>query len=404
MAENKNVRLSNPMRRSPFNKNSRPKENELIKKLQEEGIIKSLSLGAKYCLPTSKLNYEQIAEIKKLLGEESAEHVWKSLSMSESGWLAFNVDIKDVEKIKPALEKYREYAKDSDELFISGYGEINVHIDYEKLGMFMDPDTGNIYYPYGAFFFSDNKTLVNQFAASVACLQYKYQKINNKKHISPISSENWTDAEISGTVTRRGHLVIFYVSEDVEKEPGIYHPIVKTIDIEVVAVKNYKTSEVENVYIGKVDQQSQCVSDQIEYLINNVYKKYGIASRASVSFMSDYIFSVGSYPKNYDLAITERPDTPADENQPKFKSNFVGSDKAHRANTDKNSEDKAKKTSKNKKGSKAKQAKVETEVTKETVSDESSKEASVTTEPADEVPSTAEKAESSETTNAISEE
>ena len=328
MAENKNsVQLSNPLKRSPYNKVNRPKENPIINKLREDGVIKNISLGAKYCLPTNKLNYEQISEIKALLGEESSDHAWKTLSMSESGWLAFNIDIKDADKIKPALDKYREYSGEVEDLFISGYGEISFEIDYSKLNMFMEPDTGNIYYPYGAFFFSDNKTLVNQFAASVACLPYKYQKIKNKRYISPITSDNWTSASITGSFTRRGHLVIFYVAEDIEKEPNKFHPVVSCIDIEVVAVKNYKTSEIEHVYIGQVSQTSKCVPDNIEYLVKNVYGKYAIPSHASAQFMSDYIFSIGSYSNNYDLTISERETT--EENPQKFKTNFVGSDNAH---------------------------------------------------------------------------
>ena len=162
---------------------------------------------------------------------------------------------------------------------------------------------------------------------------------NRKRCISPITSDNWNDAKLSGSFTRHGHLVIFYVTEDIEKEPGVYHPVVNTIDIEVGVTKNYKTSEVEHTYIGRVERESKCVPNEIEYLIKNVYSKYAIPSYASQQFMSDYIFSVGDYPKNYNLTITVDETNTFDQASYKFKSNFFGNNKAHRADVNKTESD-----------------------------------------------------------------
>lgn len=368
--ENKTFRLSNPLKKSPNSKTNFRKENEVIKELKEKGFIKDFVLGAKYCLPTNKLNYDKINQIKNLFGEgeEEANRPYRSLSISESGWLAVSIASDKAEMIKPALEKYREFAKDDKDLFISGYGEIEFTIDFSKFGMFMDPETGDIYYPYGAFFFSDNKTLVNQFSASVACIPQRYQKIKNKRCISPITSDNWNDAKLSGSFTRHGHLVIFYVTEDIEKEPGVYHPVVNTIDIEVGVIKNYKTSEVENAYIGRVERESKCVPNEIEYLIKNVYSKYAIPSYASQQFMLDYIFSVGESPKNYILTITVDETNTLDQASYKFKSNFAGNNKAHRADVNKTesdgsaSEKKSSKKNKSSKKTKTVKTSIETDV------------------------------------------
>jgi len=363
MAENKTVRLSNPLKKSPNSRSNFRKENEVIKELKERGLITDFVLGAKYCLPTNKLNYDQIDQVKKLFGEEKveADRPFRYMSMSDSGWLAVSIASENAEKIKPALSKYREFAKEDKDLFISGYGEVEFTIDFSKFNMFQNEE-GEIYYPYGAFFFSDNKTLVNQFAASVACIPNRYQKIKNKRCISPISSENWTNAKITGSFTRRGHLVVFYVSEDIEKEPGVYYPVVNIIDIEVGAIKDYKTSEVEKVYIGRVEQDSKCVPDEIEYLVKNIYAKYAIPSFASKQFMSDYIYSTGSYPKDYDLDLVTEGGPTLDQANYKFKSNFVGNSKAHRAdanNTESNeSTSEGNKAGKKKNTKKAKAAKV----------------------------------------------
>ena len=202
--ENKTFRLSNPLKKSPNSKTNFRNENEVIKELKEKGLIKDFVLGAKYCLPTNKLNYDKITQIKNLFGEgeEETNRPYRSLSMSESGWLAVSIASDKAETIESALEKYREFAKDDKDLFISGYGEIEFTIDFSKFGMFMDPETGNIYYPYGAFFFSDNKTLVNQFSASVACIPQRYQKIKNKRCISPIDSVD-TSMWIGGTSSQQ---------------------------------------------------------------------------------------------------------------------------------------------------------------------------------------------------------
>lgn len=327
MAETKSFKVPNPIKRSPNNKSVYRKENEVIKGLQNEGIITDLILGAKYCLPTSKLNYDQIDQVKTLFDNG----LCRSFSVSDTGWLAASIKIDNAEKVKPALEKYREFAAEDKDLFISGYGEVELTIDFSKVGMLMDPDSGNVYYPYGAFFFSDNKTIVNQFNGTVACLPARYQKLKNKKNLSPISSDNWTEAKISGSFTRRGHFVIFYVTEDVEKEPGVWNPIVNIVDIEVVASKNYKNSEVEGVFIGKVEKYTSSVADEVEFLIRKVYNKYAIPSAASQYFMSDYIFSIGYNPKAYDLTIAVDN---TQESSVKFKSNFAGN-KAHRADTNK---------------------------------------------------------------------
>ena len=104
------------------------------------------------------------------------------------------------------------------------------------------------------------------------------------------------------------------------------------------------------------------------FLIKNVYSKYAIPSYASQQFMSDYIFSVGDYPKNYNLTITVDETNTFDQASYKFKSNFSGNNKAHRADVNKTesdesaSEKKSSKKHKNSKKTKTVKTSIETDV------------------------------------------
>lgn len=310
------------------------KSEEFIKGLINDGIIKSVSLGSKVCFPTNKLNYDQIETLKKLLKVDESEHDWISFSVSNSGWFGVSVSSEDgvnpSDKIRDTINQYREYAESDKDLFISSYGEAKFTIDFSKTNMLMF-ENGDILYPYGAFFFSDNKSTTTQFSASVACIPNRYNKIRNKRSISPITSDNWDNAEINCNFTRRGHLVIFYVDNEIEKEPEVYHPFVTTIDIELYAKKDFKTSEITKIYFGRTEKYSKCVPDIVEYLIKEVYSKYAMDSFAATQFMSDYLYSIGNNPDNYDLTIPDRSKLESEDKSFKFKSNFAGNKKIDRS-------------------------------------------------------------------------
>lgn len=305
-----------------------------IEDLKNIGILKSVSLGSKICFPTNKLNYEQIETLKKLLKVDEEEHPWTSFSTSNSGWFGISVpytdNIKPGDNIRDAIDQYRKYAEEDKDLFISSYGEAKFVVDFSKTNMLMF-ENGDILYPYGAFFFSDNKSAATQFAASVACIPSRYNKIRNKRYISPITSDNWDNATINCNFTRHGHLVIFYVDKDIEKEPDVYHPIVTTIDIEVFAKKDFKTSEITKLYFGRAEKNSKCVPDIQEYLVKEVYSRYAIDSFVATQFMSDYLYSIGCNPDNYDLTIPDRSRTTEEDKSFKFKSNFAGNKKIDRS-------------------------------------------------------------------------
>lgn len=341
MAETtKSRKIGNPYRagKSNFVKRS----NEILDKLKEDGIIKEMSLGAKFCLPTNKLSYDVVDKIKSLLGTKE-EGKYSDLSMNKNGWLAVSVLTDTGENpgatIQDALDEYRAHSDEDKDIFISSYGKAEITIDYSKLGMLQLED-GSILYPYGAFFFSDNKTLINQFSASVACVPSRYNKIRNKKNISPITADNWDNATITCNFTKRGHLVLFYVTEEIEKDKDVYNPIVTTIDIELFAHKDYKTSNITRISFGRADKVTKCVPDIVEYLITEFYYKYGMRSFISSQFMGDYIYSIGCNPRNYNLEIPARPDSHAEEDKTKikFKSNFVGGTANNRAKATEKSE------------------------------------------------------------------
>ena len=309
------------------------KSAAFIEDLKNTGILKSVSLGSKICYPTNKLNFAQIEKLKEFLNIEG-EHTWTSYSTSNSGWVGISVPYTEGSKpgdcIRGVIDQYRKYAEEDKDLFISSYGEAKFEIDFSKTNMLMF-ENGDVLYPYGAFFFSDNKSATTQFAATVACIPGRYNKIRNKRCISPITSDNWTNAVINCNFTRRGHLVIFYVDKDIEKEPDVYHPVVTTIDIEVFAKKDYKTSEIVKLYFGRAEKNTKCVPDLQEYLIKEVYCRYAVDSFAATRFMSDYLYSIGCNPDNYDLTIADRSNAVEETKSFKFKSNFSGNKKIDRS-------------------------------------------------------------------------
>lgn len=317
------------------------RNNEILDKLKEDGIIKEMSLGAKFCLPTNKLSYDVVDKIKSLLGTKE-DGKYSDLSMNKNGWLAVSVLTETGENpgatIQEALDEYRAHSDEDKDIFISSYGEAEITIDYSKLKMLQLED-GSILYPYGAFFFSDNKTLINQFSASVACVPARYNKIRNKKNISPITADNWDNATITCNFTKRGHLVLFYVTEEIEKDKDVYNPIVTTIDIELFAHKDYKTSNITRISFGRADKITKCVPDIVEYLITDFYYKYGMRSFISSQFMGDYIYSIGCNPRNYNLEIPVQLESHDDDKTKiKFKSNFVGGTANSRAKATEKSE------------------------------------------------------------------
>ena len=295
----------------------------------KNGAFKEFEIGAKYCLPTNKLNDEQLAEIKELFGEgEEKRNLVSSFGINDSGWIGTTIEtsdicgnnpVNDIDVVSPAIDKYRSFAEGNKELFVSSYGYFKATIDFSKLNMLSNPYTDEIYYPYGAMFFSDNKHM-NQFEATVACIPKKYDGVKNKKSIKPVTCENWTNAVIEGNFTRHGYLVIFYVTEETVENDN-YNPTVKTVVIEIAAKKDYKTSKIEDVYIGRVKTSSDNTPDLCGYIVDEIYKKYAtFVEKSNVKYcMIDWIFSVGNNPKNYDLTLENKP---KDTKSPDFKSNL----------------------------------------------------------------------------------
>ena len=292
---------------------------------KKDGTIKSIDLGSRICFSTNKLNYEQMDALKTALKDEKdPNHKWVSQSMSKNGWLAVSTFTPDgnkpSEEIKEAVEVFDKYTEADKDIFRIAYGETRLIVDFSKLNL-CQYQNGDIIYPYGMMFFSDNKSGQNQIVASVAVIPDRYNKIHNKSQILPITADNWDSAYLNGNFNRSGHFVIFFANEEIEKSKEQFNPVVTTIDIEVQAYKD--KSGVSRCTLGRIERTSRCAEDIVEYLVQNVYGRYANPGLNATHFMNDYIFSVGCNPNNFNLDISDKKDAASTGSvNYRFSSNF----------------------------------------------------------------------------------
>jgi len=274
------------------------------------------------------------------------------------------------------------------------YGNMSFKIDFSKLNLVEGSDNG-IKYPYGAFFFSDSKSSINQFSAS--CILNKNRVAKTTHNVSYIKNiEDWSNVEFSGSFRTKGHAIVFYVSEEeTDKEDiglsnesaGIQffdgnYPKVNIIHIEFV-LNRKKDGVISGVGINKVEKfsvfangkKADAFGSEVDYLVKDVFAKYAKPGVSVSRFAGDYIYLLGDSPKYYDLTILR------DDNDERAKS-FDG-DKDKKADNPSKTKSYNQKKPSNKKGKKNKKDEVEVkddsaekendpkeEVVEETISEE----------------------------------
>lgn len=296
-----------------------------FEKLKQDGIISGVLLGAKTVFATNKLNYSQLNELNAALKEQDdPNHNWYNKSQSKNGWLAVSVFTEDgrgaTSVLSDAIGVFDKFAEDDKDVFRINYGEAALNVDFTKANLCSFED-GTIIYPYGMFFFSDVSSN-GQFGASVAVIRDRYVKIHSKGSILPITADNWNNAQLFGSFNHSGHFVIFFASEEIEKAPDVYNPVVTTIDIEVFANKD--NNGVNQTAIGRVVTNSVCVEDMVEYLTKKVFSHHVRSTNSFIAerFLKDYIYSIGLNPNNYNLDVNNQGSNSVGDADFKFKSNF----------------------------------------------------------------------------------
>lgn len=321
----KNFHRNNGGHKRFNNKSRKVMVSAEFEKLKEEGIISGVLLGAKTVFATNKLNYSQLDELNKALKEQDDPNCnWYHKNQSKNGWLAVSTFTEDgrgaTSALSEAIETFDKFAAESDnDVFRINYGEAGLTVDFTKANLCAFED-GSIIYPYGTFFFSDVSSN-GQFGASVAVIRDRYVKTHSKGSMLPITADNWNNSQLFGSFNHSGHFVIFFASEEIEKAPDVYNPVVTTIDIEVFANKD--NNGVNQTAIGRVSVNSVCVEDMVEYLTKKVFSRHVRTTNSFIAerFLKDYIYAIGLNPNNYSLDIN-RGANESNEVDFKFKSNF----------------------------------------------------------------------------------
>lgn len=322
----KNFRRYDGGNRKRFNNKSRKVTvSPEFEKLKQDGIVIDMLLGAKTVFATNKLNYSQLNELNTALKEQDdPTHNWYNKSQSKNGWLAVSAFTEEgrgaTSVLSDAIEVFDKFAEDDKDVFRINYGEAALSVDFTKANLCSFED-GTIIYPYGVFFFSDVSSN-GQFGASVAVIRDRYVKIRSKGSILPITADNWNNSQLFGSFNHSGHFVIFFASEEIEKAPEVYNPVVTTIDIEVFANKD--NNGVNQTAVGRVVTNSVCVEDMIEYLTKKVFSRHVRSTNSFVAerFLKDYIYSIGLNPNNYNLDVNDTSSNGVGDADFKFKSNF----------------------------------------------------------------------------------
>lgn len=323
------------------------KPNATIEQLKKDGFYSDV-FGGKYCFFIDKLPKENLDKLAESLGiEVSAKEGTLELSntgnildelQSSDGWIAgftISEDGKNIsKKVEESIKLYRSFDDPEKENAFSAYGKAKISVDFSKLNLDRDPEYDSVRYPYGIFFFSDDKNFRNAFNASCVL---NHDRVENQKYPSPVKPiYDWTCAELDGTFKSKGHFVIFYVSDDDPSEDGpnnLKYPTVTVYDIEVFA--NRKPGGlIDSIGYGDVTVskygtmgilQDDPFGSVIKIVIDKIFAKHLVQSTPAIHFMRNYIYLVGDNPRFYDLSTVKEAPEDHDKRSKKGKKGSIES-------------------------------------------------------------------------------
>lgn len=273
--------------------------NSTMTKLKEDGVLKSVQLGAKHCFYVGKLDYTALDSLAKDLGINATEDArkqtwWVNQSFSENGWQPG----KDIET---AIKNYK--ALNGEENRINIYGDVKLTFDFSKLNLLRD-DQGNIKYPCGVLFFGDSRNIKDMMSGTISCTTEAVDTLANDRNAIYASMADIENVSIEGIFRTYGHCILFYVNNEIEKEQGKFYPEITTIEFDTFVARDIQQwGMIRKCSVNDANKTVVCENNLVDYVLTHAFAKNttDINRDCIITAASDFIWCIGEDYKSYNL-------------------------------------------------------------------------------------------------------
>jgi hypothetical protein len=275
--------------------------NRSLIELIENGNLK-LQLGANACFYVNKLNHVQFDDLVETIPDKSikAKLNNKLQSGKQVNWISTsvlsNTGLAPCEELKDAFEIYKGFELDDQSKKVGLYGEVSLSVNFSKLDLVKDGPEGEPAYPFGILFFSDSFSSYDKYNAVISTLDVRRHDASSCHYVNPVSYAMKSNVVCSGKFRYSGSFIIFYVTNEIEKQAGMFYPEITIVSIPVATIRKRDESKtIERTGITGVHKRNNCTSDLIFYL-KGIFDYYHVEDH---QYIGEVIHAMGYDPIEY---------------------------------------------------------------------------------------------------------
>jgi hypothetical protein len=254
--------------------------NAIYNQLELEADLK-LSLGVSMCFYVNKLNHKQLDDLIESFPDNSFKPSDKRHGDRPINWfstISYSPDGKRPSDIfKESINIYDSFELEKESKRVNSYGVATLSMDFSKLPLFQfQSDDGALTYPFGILFFSDLNNTFDNFKAVISTMSDRKRDAQKCPYITPVQYDHRGKVSCTGKFRLRGNFIVFYTTNEIEKQENQFFPDITIINIPVSISRDQKNwNNVNSTYAYNIRRMSNCVVDFVEYIIKDIFGFYG---------------------------------------------------------------------------------------------------------------------------------
>jgi hypothetical protein len=283
-----------------------PRNNAIFNQLSNIAGL-DITLGVNLCFYVNKLNHNQLDSLLNTISDPSAkQRVTKTQQKNKPvNWISAisyaSQGKNPCDILTESINTYNAFEIDKEGKKVNSYGFANLTFDFSKLPLIKAED-GAPAYPFGIFFFSDIYNNYDNYNAVISCIPNLKNEVSECPYIKPIDFDVRGPVYCNGNFRMNGNFVIFYVTNEIEKQEGEFYPDVTIINIPVIAFRDFKTRYlIKEAAVCQIKKGSTCVSSFIDYICKEIFSFYGVKDN---QFIGEVIHAFGYDAEKYNYPLS----------------------------------------------------------------------------------------------------
>jgi hypothetical protein len=290
-----------PNRYVVINPGTNPTYNQLVN-LADLDVL----LGSHVCFYVNKLDHRQFDDLLATI-PDPATRQWVMRNQKTKrniNWLSATSYVpmgkNPCEPVAESIDLYNGFNLDQEGKRISLYGISELSIDFSKLPLVLSKEDNSPLYPFGIIFFSDLTNGFDDYSATVSSLPERVNEISHYKYIHPVSDDIKGIVTCKGKFRYRGNFIVFYVTNEIEREENVFYPDVTIVNISVGSYREQRGnySFIKETGITNIRKGSDCVESIVEYITKKIFSYYEVKDQ---QFTAEIVHGFGFDPVSFGL-------------------------------------------------------------------------------------------------------